>query len=339
MSHANARLNVHGRRLLVDRVRRQGWAVAHAAKAMGISRQCAHRWVARFDAEGESGLADRSSRPRSSPHRTSGVVEAAIVAARIPRRRGPTPATRRRPAILVRCVHDVGAVVPHDGRCRAPRGCLAPDRLPSAQRSADRERRHPTARPRGRLRPGVPPQLRRPGPGQRSHPRHRGRRRRAGVPRAGEHGDRGDGGRAPGRVRHLPRPPGHHVDRQRVSRPPAPRGSCRRGRGRGVGSRVGWDRLLGRGHLHPGGERRRRSRGRHRYGRCRPAGGSGHRHPPPGRASGTARSGTSPGRPTGPRPWSDARPSSRRSRPTASARVRSTTATGALAPATRPCTA
>ena len=41
----------------------QGWAVAHAAKAMGISRQCAHRWVARFDAEGEAGLADRSSRP------------------------------------------------------------------------------------------------------------------------------------------------------------------------------------------------------------------------------------------------------------------------------------
>ena len=67
VSHANARLNVRGRRLLVDRVRRQGWAVAHAAKAMGISRQCAHRWVARFDAEGEAGLADRSSRPRSKP--------------------------------------------------------------------------------------------------------------------------------------------------------------------------------------------------------------------------------------------------------------------------------
>ncbi len=33
MSHANGRLNVHGRRLLVDRVRRQGWAVAHAARA------------------------------------------------------------------------------------------------------------------------------------------------------------------------------------------------------------------------------------------------------------------------------------------------------------------
>jgi transposase len=88
VSHANARLNVHGRRLLVDRVRRQGWAVAHAAKAMGISRQCAHRWVARFDAEGEAGLVDRSSRPRSSPRRTTPAVEGAVVAARVEHRRG-----------------------------------------------------------------------------------------------------------------------------------------------------------------------------------------------------------------------------------------------------------
>ncbi len=88
MSHANARLNVHGRRLLVDRVRRQGWAVAHAAAAMGISRQCAHRWVARFDAEGEAGLEDRSSRPGSNPRRTPASVEAAIVAARVEHRRG-----------------------------------------------------------------------------------------------------------------------------------------------------------------------------------------------------------------------------------------------------------
>ena len=71
-----------------DRVRRQGWAVAHAARAMGISRQCAHRWVARFDAEGEAGLVDRSSRPMSSPRRTPASVEAAIVAARVEHRRG-----------------------------------------------------------------------------------------------------------------------------------------------------------------------------------------------------------------------------------------------------------
>jgi len=52
MSHRNARLTPRGRLLLVQRVRDQGMPVAHVAKAMGISRQCAHRWVRRFDEEG-----------------------------------------------------------------------------------------------------------------------------------------------------------------------------------------------------------------------------------------------------------------------------------------------
>jgi transposase InsO family protein len=56
---------------------------------MGISRQCAHRWVARFDAEGEAGLYDRSSRPHRMPMRTSPDVEALVVAARVEHRRGP----------------------------------------------------------------------------------------------------------------------------------------------------------------------------------------------------------------------------------------------------------
>ena len=62
--------------------------VSHVAKAMGISRQCAHRWVARFDAEGEVGLVDRSSRPLRMPTRTSPDVEALVVAARVEHRRG-----------------------------------------------------------------------------------------------------------------------------------------------------------------------------------------------------------------------------------------------------------
>ena len=82
MSHANARLNLHGRMLLVRRVRVEGRPVAHVAKEMGISRQCAHRWVARFDAEGPAGLHDRSSRPHAMPARTPARVEAAVVACR-----------------------------------------------------------------------------------------------------------------------------------------------------------------------------------------------------------------------------------------------------------------
>ncbi|MGZ4531679.1 MAG: leucine zipper domain-containing protein, partial [Mycobacteriaceae bacterium] len=58
VSHGNTRSTDHGRRLLIDRVRHQEWAVAHAAAATAISRQCAHRWVARFDAHGEVGLED-----------------------------------------------------------------------------------------------------------------------------------------------------------------------------------------------------------------------------------------------------------------------------------------
>jgi transposase InsO family protein len=88
VSHRNARLNVRGRQLLVERVCQQGWAVAHAAKAQGVSRQCAHRWINRFRAEGEAGLHDRSSRPHHCPSQTPVEVEEAIVVMRREERRG-----------------------------------------------------------------------------------------------------------------------------------------------------------------------------------------------------------------------------------------------------------
>jgi transposase InsO family protein len=88
VSHRNARLNVRGRQLLVERVCEQGWAVAHAAKAQGVSRQCAHRWINRFRAEGEAGLRDRSSRPHHCPSQTPVEVEEAIVVMRRDERRG-----------------------------------------------------------------------------------------------------------------------------------------------------------------------------------------------------------------------------------------------------------
>lgn len=88
MSHRNARLTVHGRRLLVRRVREEGQAVAHVAKAMGVSRQCAHRWVARYDVEGDAGLQDRSSRPHTMPTRTSVETEQRVLDARDTHRKG-----------------------------------------------------------------------------------------------------------------------------------------------------------------------------------------------------------------------------------------------------------
>ena len=87
MSHANARLTFHSRCTLVDRVL-SGRPVSHVAKEMGVSRQCAHRWVARFRAEGVEGLRDRSSRPRRMPRRTPDLVEAGVLAARAELRAG-----------------------------------------------------------------------------------------------------------------------------------------------------------------------------------------------------------------------------------------------------------
>ena len=63
MSHPNALLTVSGRRLLCVRVLSDGWTVTSAARAAGISRQTAHKWLRRFFEHGESGLSDRSSRP------------------------------------------------------------------------------------------------------------------------------------------------------------------------------------------------------------------------------------------------------------------------------------
>ncbi|MFI1761914.1 IS481 family transposase [Streptomyces sp. NPDC020800] len=88
MSHRNARLTVHGRRILVERVL-AGRPVAHVAAEMGISRPTAHKWVRRWRAEGEAGLHDRSSRPRTTPHRTTPDREAAVCALRQARKLGP----------------------------------------------------------------------------------------------------------------------------------------------------------------------------------------------------------------------------------------------------------
>lgn len=88
MSHGNARLNVRGRLLLVERVLGDRRPVSHVAKELGVSRQCAHRWVARFRAEGVAGLSDRSSRPHRCPTRTPAQLEERVLQLRRERRTG-----------------------------------------------------------------------------------------------------------------------------------------------------------------------------------------------------------------------------------------------------------
>lgn len=88
VSHGSARLTVHGRLLIVQR-HRAGWAQAHIAAAMGVSRKCVKTWIDRYAAEGEAGLVTRSSRPHTMPTRTSDEVEQKILSARAEHRDGP----------------------------------------------------------------------------------------------------------------------------------------------------------------------------------------------------------------------------------------------------------
>ncbi|WP_156892957.1 helix-turn-helix domain-containing protein, partial [Actinokineospora enzanensis] len=54
MLHRNAPLSVEGRHRLVQRCRTR--PIAHVAAEMGISRQCASKWVNRHRRFGEAGL-------------------------------------------------------------------------------------------------------------------------------------------------------------------------------------------------------------------------------------------------------------------------------------------
>ena len=67
--HGNARTCPHSRRLAVRRLE-QGWTLARAAEAAGVSVRTISKWRRRYRREGEQGLLDRSSAPAWIPHRT-----------------------------------------------------------------------------------------------------------------------------------------------------------------------------------------------------------------------------------------------------------------------------
>jgi len=77
--HANAPLGPKGRETMVLRVLEQGWSLTRAAEAAGVSERTCSKWVSRYRAEREAGLLDRSSAPRSIPHRTPDEVVEVIV--------------------------------------------------------------------------------------------------------------------------------------------------------------------------------------------------------------------------------------------------------------------
>jgi transposase InsO family protein len=59
-----------------------GFGFAELCRRYGVSRKTGYKWIGRYEAEGPSGLAERSRAPRSNPRSVSAEVEAALLAAR-----------------------------------------------------------------------------------------------------------------------------------------------------------------------------------------------------------------------------------------------------------------
>src|SRR5947209_8898036 len=56
-----------------------GRTIKEVAGQWNVSRQTLHAWLARYEAGGLAGLADRSHRPVSCPHQLSAQVEAQLL--------------------------------------------------------------------------------------------------------------------------------------------------------------------------------------------------------------------------------------------------------------------
>jgi len=80
--HANAPFGPKGRLTMVRRVTEQGWSLTEAAEAAGVSERTCRKWVGRYRSEGEAGLLDRSSAPKTVANRTEERRREAIAALR-----------------------------------------------------------------------------------------------------------------------------------------------------------------------------------------------------------------------------------------------------------------
>jgi transposase InsO family protein len=89
MPHRNAPLTETGRLRLARCVVEDGWSYQRAAERFQVSPTTARRWAGRYRAQGEAGMADRSSRPHTSPQRTPTRTERRIIKVRVLRRWGP----------------------------------------------------------------------------------------------------------------------------------------------------------------------------------------------------------------------------------------------------------
>ncbi len=98
--HKNARLTPQGRLLMVRRIEEEGWKVADAASAAGLSVRRTYHWLGRYRAGGERMLCDRSSTP--ARYRAAVPAERVIEIGRLRRQRMTGPQIARR-LVMPRC--------------------------------------------------------------------------------------------------------------------------------------------------------------------------------------------------------------------------------------------
>ena len=134
--HRDARLTPTGRRIMVEPIA-AGPPQAHVAQQTSVSRATVSKWWRRRLAEGDAGMRDRSSRPRSCPTRTSKRVEAGVSVASVKASGATEDGRDAHRRARVNGARDPGPPRPRPAR---------PDRPP------DRTRRPP----HGRARPGQP---------------------------------------------------------------------------------------------------------------------------------------------------------------------------------------
>jgi len=80
--HSKAKLTALSRAEMIKRVLHLSQPVAEVAAGFGVSVRTAYKWLARFRAEGLTGLNDRSSRPQCSPRTTHHETVARVLALR-----------------------------------------------------------------------------------------------------------------------------------------------------------------------------------------------------------------------------------------------------------------
>ncbi len=119
---------------MVDCVISQGWTIESTADRFQVDAKTVRKWRDRYLAEGETGLLDRSSRPRSSPQRTSRARRRQVVRMRCKRWWGADHIGHE----LGMAASTVQAILNAEGLGRLDRGDRATDAEPVRRYQRDR---------------------------------------------------------------------------------------------------------------------------------------------------------------------------------------------------------